>query len=140
MLAQVEVFKQGKAGADTKFLVNVHQTKDNKINEALIANSNEVQPKLTKKEDDPKTLVIQLIVGLFIAYWGDRCQISAVVLTATRNLWWGGIWWGDWNGSVLCSCIFCKGNACGQNIRKNNANNRGNFVFFVRGWKWKRGV
>ena len=30
---------------------------------------------------------MQLVVLLFFADWGDRCQISAIVLTATKNIW-----------------------------------------------------
>ena len=30
---------------------------------------------------------LQLVVLLFLADWGDRCQISAIVLTATHNVW-----------------------------------------------------
>ena len=103
LLAQVEAFKQGKAGEDAKLLVDVHQTEDEKINEALIANSKEAQPKLTKKEDDPKAIVLQLILGLFIADWGDRCQISAIVLTATRNLW--GVAFGGAIGMGVCCAL-----------------------------------
>ena len=30
---------------------------------------------------------MHLVVLLFLADWGDRCQISAIVLTATHNAW-----------------------------------------------------
>ena len=30
---------------------------------------------------------MQLVLLLFFADWGDRCQISAIVLTATHNIW-----------------------------------------------------
>jgi putative Ca2+/H+ antiporter (TMEM165/GDT1 family) len=30
---------------------------------------------------------LHLVVLLFLADWGDRCQISAIVLTATYNVW-----------------------------------------------------
>lgn len=30
---------------------------------------------------------LHLVVLLFLADWGDRCQISAIVLTATYNAW-----------------------------------------------------
>ena len=30
---------------------------------------------------------LHLVVLLFLADWGDRCQISAIVLTATHNVW-----------------------------------------------------
>ncbi len=30
---------------------------------------------------------LHLVVLLFLADWGDRCQISAIVLTATHNAW-----------------------------------------------------
>lgn len=44
----------------------------------------------TKKEEEKmfcKNPYMHLVVLLFLADWGDRCQISAIVLTATYNVW-----------------------------------------------------
>ena len=40
---------------------------------------------------------LHLVVILFLADWGDRCQISAIVLTATHNVW--GVAAG---GAIVC--------------------------------------
>ena len=44
---------------------------------------------------------LHLVVLLFLADWGDRCQISAIVLTATHNAW--GVAAG---GALVFSIIF----------------------------------
>jgi putative Ca2+/H+ antiporter (TMEM165/GDT1 family) len=44
----------------------------------------------TNEEDSKgycKNPYMQLVLLLFLADWGDRCQISAIVLTATYNVW-----------------------------------------------------
>jgi len=44
---------------------------------------------------------LHLVVLLFLADWGDRCQISAIVLTATHNVW--GVALGG--AIVFCKCV-----------------------------------
>lgn len=46
---------------------------------------------MEKTEEKPKYFCtnpyLHLVVLLFLADWGDRCQIAAIVLTATHNAW-----------------------------------------------------
>jgi len=62
-----------------------------------------------KPIDEEKASVMTLLTLLFIADWGDRCQIAAVVLTATRNIW--GVAVGGAIGMGLC-CALASG--CGM--------------------------
>eukprot|EP00826_Nyctotherus_ovalis_P065083 TRINITY_DN9559_c0_g1_i11.p2 TRINITY_DN9559_c0_g1~~TRINITY_DN9559_c0_g1_i11.p2 ORF type:complete len:204 (+),score=49.45 TRINITY_DN9559_c0_g1_i11:679-1290(+) len=46
---------------------------------------------------------LHLVVLLFLADWGDRCQIAAIVLTATHNAW--GVAVGGALGMAVCVCL-----------------------------------
>jgi len=51
----------------------------------------EVELSIEKTKDKPKYFCtnpyLHLVILLFLADWGDRCQIAAIVLTATHNPW-----------------------------------------------------
>ncbi len=46
---------------------------------------------------------LQLVLMLFLADWGDRCQISAITLTASNNIW--GVACGGSLGMAICVCL-----------------------------------
>eukprot|EP00826_Nyctotherus_ovalis_P003603 TRINITY_DN1073_c0_g1_i19.p1 TRINITY_DN1073_c0_g1~~TRINITY_DN1073_c0_g1_i19.p1 ORF type:complete len:332 (+),score=64.90 TRINITY_DN1073_c0_g1_i19:2-997(+) len=52
------------------------------------------------KERICKNPYLHLVVLLFLADWGDRCQISAIVLTATHNAWGVAV-----GGSLVTLCV-----------------------------------
>jgi putative Ca2+/H+ antiporter (TMEM165/GDT1 family) len=62
--------------------------------QVVLANNPQLKDKLPeeeKKSEEKKMFCsnpyLQLVLLLFLGDWGDRCQISAIVLTATYNVW-----------------------------------------------------
>ena len=47
----------------------------------------ETDDKTKKSANFCSSPYFQIVILLFFADWGDRCQISAIVLTATHNVW-----------------------------------------------------
>ena len=62
---------------------------DNVASGRLVDTPDEKLPMEKKPENDYfcTNPYLHLVVLLFLADWGDRCQISAIVLTATHNVW-----------------------------------------------------
>jgi putative Ca2+/H+ antiporter (TMEM165/GDT1 family) len=54
---------------------------------AIVASNPEHQKKDAGTQLFCANPYLHLVVLLFLADWGDRCQISAIVLTATHNVW-----------------------------------------------------
>lgn len=77
--------KDPEAGG--KITVYGAKTEDEK---KILGNANEALS-MEKPETKDKYFCtnpyLHLVVLLFLADWGDRCQISAIVLTATHNVW-----------------------------------------------------
>lgn len=89
----------------------VPKSGDEKVQELKeqFEHDNEALTKEAEDKNDGKTVkhffkspYFQLIILLFLSDWGDRCQIGAIVLTATNNIW--GVALGGAIGMGLC-CI-----------------------------------
>jgi len=53
---------------------------------------------------------LQLVIFLFLADWGDRCQISAVVLTTTYNVY--GVALGGAMVTIVINTLIGNGSVC----------------------------